>query len=911
MSTRLGPNAYAAWDTFTSRGVPDYVASALVGNMLQESGRKVGEYFDLTPDAEGDEGNSRYAVQWNGPRRKAYEAWTAQRGTDPTDIREQALRVLVELGTTEKKAFDAIFSADSDPERVAAIAAETFWRPGDPRTANRMRYARMAADQFKIAQNTTQANDAASDPVADAVDSVLGTSSRSPAAAPADPVADVVDKVLADKIAGTVPGMAPAVPAVPTAPAPVTPERRAQVIDEYIAKRREEHPIRARLEDLGQQYLQGTPFIGESLDEFIGQAGPHPVFGIETGTPLARDVLRRRSETFREKYPVQSTVAGLVGGVVNSLPAFAAFGPGILARAPTGLLAKTATTAASMSALGALEGAISGYLEGKDTTGNRMDSAVQRAAISALVGGVLGGATPAVAEAAKRVFGRLRAMDIGGLAVTLGVSKDAAGLIKMAMQADDPRAAAILIRKHGPEAMLADAGPAAKSLLDTSLQQLVAPAEVRAAIKTRLIVEERQTKSVLNGMLGRPRGVMEVADEISSSTAVARQKAFDAAFATPIPQVPVGGPGDEINRVLSLIPADFVQDAVRLANREISYKKALDPNFTERAIKATIAPNGTVTYTELPTVRQLHFLKMALQGMAEDSKNPITKRLTQEGVIPGKFGTLLRDLIVKATGGDTGPYAKAMKLGGDKIAMDDALLLGRTMFLPGTTREDVAKEIAGMDPATKRRAAEGLRGAIDETLANVKRTIANPDVEAGQLVRMVKDMSSPANREKLTLLLGGTKARIVFEQLEKAGAALELQAAVAQNSRTAPRRAVERRVEEMVDERNVFQHIFATFQPLSGKRGVYDALTDYLSRASPSAKRETRDEIYRDLARALTLFRGTEAQKALSAIRSAINGQTVLSQGQVELIADALAVGLAIPAYQAGVKKLETLTGTQ
>ena len=59
MAIKVGPNAYAAFDQFTRKGLPPYIASALVGNMLQESGTRRDGFFELTPLAVGDTGNSK------------------------------------------------------------------------------------------------------------------------------------------------------------------------------------------------------------------------------------------------------------------------------------------------------------------------------------------------------------------------------------------------------------------------------------------------------------------------------------------------------------------------------------------------------------------------------------------------------------------------------------------------------------------------------------------------------------------------------------------------------------------------------------------------------------------------------------------------------------------------------------
>lgn len=152
---RLGSKARGAYDEFRTLGYDHNAAAALIGNMLQESGQRQGGVFDLRPTVSGDNGNSFGSVQWNGPRRKAFFAWAKDQGLDPADIRTQARYVDVELRSTERGARSA-FTA-GDPGQIAVALSDRFWRPGDPRNENRVRYALLASDQFGGASSGTSA----------------------------------------------------------------------------------------------------------------------------------------------------------------------------------------------------------------------------------------------------------------------------------------------------------------------------------------------------------------------------------------------------------------------------------------------------------------------------------------------------------------------------------------------------------------------------------------------------------------------------------------------------------------------------------------------------------------------------------------------------------------------------------
>lgn len=137
----LSENAREAYSLMTGMGYKPHVAAALVGNMMQESG------WDINTRAVGDGGNAFGSVQWNGPRRRAYMKWARDNGLRPDDLKAQVSYLHHELGTTEKRARDAILSAP-DLQSATLAASEKFWRPGDPRNENRVRYAQAVASQL-------------------------------------------------------------------------------------------------------------------------------------------------------------------------------------------------------------------------------------------------------------------------------------------------------------------------------------------------------------------------------------------------------------------------------------------------------------------------------------------------------------------------------------------------------------------------------------------------------------------------------------------------------------------------------------------------------------------------------------------------------------------------------------------
>ena len=115
-------------------GYKPHVAAGLVGNLMQESG------WDINTGAVGDNGNSFGAVQWNGPRRRAFKAWAAQNGFPEAGLGTQIAYLDHEMKTSERGAYDALQNV-KDVRSAALTGSRKFWRPGTPHNKNRMKYA--------------------------------------------------------------------------------------------------------------------------------------------------------------------------------------------------------------------------------------------------------------------------------------------------------------------------------------------------------------------------------------------------------------------------------------------------------------------------------------------------------------------------------------------------------------------------------------------------------------------------------------------------------------------------------------------------------------------------------------------------------------------------------------------------
>ena len=312
---------------------------------------------------------------------------------------------------------------------------------------------------------------------------------------------------------------------------------------------------------------------------------------------------------------------------------------------------------------------------------------------------------------------------------------------------------------------------------------------------------------------------------------------------------------------------------------------------TNKQIMAEIGADGAVTFREMPNVQQLDEIKKALGSIAQNEVDQFG-RPNAAGLRAKKLAGSLRDAI----GDAVGPYKLAVRLGGDKIAEDNALALGKDLLTQRVTRETVGDFVAGKPSKEALAAAKkGLRTFIDDTLANVRRTMADPSTDAGEAMKLIKDLSSRANREKVTAVLGKAGADRVYSVIDEASAAMNVRGAISRNSDTFGRQAMDRTVRDIV-EVGPFGYL------KQGKPGeAAKRMVQMLTGATKEADQARMQAVYTDIAKALTTIRGPAAQRAIATIDAAIAGQPIKS-AQAAQIANVLATGASLSGYQLGTR---------
>lgn len=637
-------------------------------------------------------------------------------------------------------------------------------------------------------------------------------------------------------------------------------------------------PAAARLTKL----VEGTPFIGSYLDEAIGAvAGPEATQGV-----------RALSSAMEEVRPGQSLALNLGGAGIGTAATIAAT-PARLAAAlvpstSARMLPSVGRAAATTGLLGAVEGGI--YGAGLGEGAGRAETAGTGALFGGLLGGALGGAAPVVAAGAENVAGLFRRSDVAKIASDLGISREAATVIKNTFdQGGDIAAARAAIQRAGSEGMLADAGFAAQALLDAS-----AATGGRAGQIAREAVEGRMTRTgealdkTLDTVLGTaPLGPRTAVDAIAERTAPARELAYTTAYQTPInyaaPQ------GMKIEEVLGRVAPDDLIAGIVEANKEMRSR-----GMVNQQIMAVLDASGNVQFLrEMPNVQQLDEIKKALQKIAYDNTDDFG-RLTGTGQRYARLAGELRDAVADAVP----DYRTAVSIGGDKLAEERAFMLGRDLLSSRTEIEDIGFELGKKPSAAQVEAAKsGLRSYIAKVLGDVRAVPSDMNLDARQVVKAVTDMSSDNSRAKIRALMGA-EADALLKQVDEAAQSAVVRTALATNSKTAIRGNIKQTVDELTTPGVLGQAMAG--DPINTSKAIIQAVTGQTEEFTA----QQRQRIFEDIARALTEKKGKTALSALNYLEQAMRGQP-LTAAQNEFLARQIAGTTMI----AGIPAAQEVTG--
>ncbi|MBN7755494.1 hypothetical protein JYP46_01540 [Nitratireductor aquimarinus] len=539
---------------------------------------------------------------------------------------------------------------------------------------------------------------------------------------------------------------------------------------------------------------------------------------------------QRQEQAMRDEAdPISSTLGRVAGGVGSGL-GLARGGLSLTTRlAPNaGLGARIGAGAAEGAAFGGAYGLGSG-----EGVSGRLQSGVKDAAL----GAAFGGAFPVVAKGASAGARAIMDSRVGReVAKRTGVNPEVLRMLGTSMQADDtlgPRGAANM-RRAGSEAMLADAGPNSRSILDTAIQR-GGPGGVQAqrAISERASRGARDLTAALDDTMGRPGQSMSREMVVYGDKTNPMSLIYKRAYDTPI---------DYSNplamRIEKAVKGRVPPSAIRAANELMRVE-----GNQSKQIMAKLADDGSVVFETLPDVRQLDYITRGLNEVAEQANGQgklggTTATGRAYANLSREIRNDLKELVPE--------YKTALDRAGTEIRKVKAEEFGTKLLSPSVTRDQVKEFVQDIPEAERGKLMQGVRQQIDDAMARVTRTVQDGDVDAREAVKALKDLSSRSNREKLAAAIGKEKADRLFSEVDRVATSFDLRASVAENSKTYARQATDRRIKDMTGPGPVGR--LAQGEPVNATKRIVQLLTG----KTPEKIQAREDAVYSQLANLLT-----------------------------------------------------------
>jgi len=615
-------------------------------------------------------------------------------------------------------------------------------------------------------------------------------------------------------------------------------------LDTFLEKQMAQSYVQKRpLEAAAATFTRGIPFVGESIPEAVGLVSPE-----------SRAEMERLQEATATAFP-KTEMAARTGAAISTAPAGGLI-PGV-ARLEQ-MIKTPAQAAGAATAFGGAEGLISGIGAGEGDVGERFMQALPTAAVSALASGPIGFLTNIFARGFGTALSDRHA--VSQVANELGISTDAATIIgqTLAREGASLDQAIANLRRAGETGMLADADKAIAAVLDASITAAGGGGvSARRAVTERVQEESAQLGAAMTRALGRePTGLRTAAEEAAARHAPITRLAYAEAYAQPIDYLSPAG--QRIEAVLGRIPNQYKQRAFAAANDLMQID-----GVRNQQMRAIIGDDGSVAFEEMPNVIQLDYLKRALQDIAYGPDFMPALATKPQGV-GGKLNALAGEL--RGALGDAVPqYDQAVRRGGDAIRERISGELGVRLLSPSVTREEVMEAVRGASTTELNAMRLGLRNQIDEIMANVKMSINQGDDESvGAARRLLRDLSSAANKQKLEMLLPPQRYNVLMKKLTEIRAAFELQGEIAVGSKTGQRQDLLRMIDELTAPGAV--RAAARGEPVQAGRRMIQFLTG----ETDEAMQARRSEIFKEVADALTTVQGRDAEEALMIVAEAM-----------------------------------------
>jgi len=631
----------------------------------------------------------------------------------------------------------------------------------------------------------------------------------------------------------TVDDIAKSLGAAPAAAAPVEPKSTLQTIREAIHA-----PTRA----LENGFLMGT---GDRARALVDTA----VSGGAQGYGANLKAEQGDTAQFASDHPIASPVLEAVGGTAAPL--------GVLGAAAKGTTLGAKTLLGTGAGLGI--GGVQGGLSSKDWTD--LPQVGKDVAVGGGTGAVLGGVMPGASKLVGAAYERAANLLSGRVA---DMSRAAGGHLIRGVEADGPAAVQARLAELGPDAVLADAGPA---LLGKAQGAALNSDEGRSVLQTALTQRNEGTNARVMGDVNKALGPAEdpqiVTDAITAHRSAVDAVNYPAALnnAPPIKIAPIMT--DLIDRI----------DQTPTGSMEHKALSKLQEMLTKTEKRPLLDAQGFPQYDRLGNERWqdvpvshddagiLHKVKMEIDNVVEHDKPGLG---VQPGALNGQQAALkqVRFAVNDALETQVPGYANANRVSAALAKRGTAVDLGTQYLGSGKTTASPQRFAAAFDPLSqgeKIAFAKGSRGEIERNLG----TKAN-DLQAlrGQL-----QGEGGWNTDKIATVHGQAGADDLMATVDRNLKFRDTYNKVVENSQTAQRMAAQK---EMKPDPSSETPLFGPSSSLTGitatiaKKGL-GAVVNALTRSDPTRS-------YGEVARVLSA-QGPARDAHLAAIVDAINSR--------------------------------------
>ena len=551
------------------------------------------------------------------------------------------------------------------------------------------------------------------------------------------------------------------------------------------------------------------------------------------------------------------------------------------------------------AAIGGSEGIMYGYGAGED--GGRIEEAMNQGIMGAGIGAGANLAIMPLSWAFSRIANGLKDKSTEAIASLFVISKEAAQIIKETIK-DSGATLEEMVKnlnlggtstKTG--SMVADSDLATQVILDAvAASGGGTSAQVKKALQARMgesfrMLDNSMDKNIADlPYMDKPNANIKqdpetIAKKAAEESRPARNKAYNKAYANKIDYLTPEG--QAVQEALSDINEDVLTEILQTINQRI--KKSGD-DVTELAFNRVVKENGDelLTLIDVPTMKQLDYIKRGLSDIAYNSPgvprpNELLPGLSQRA----KDALDLRYTLSNALKDANPDYAKAVKLGQDKITRENALEEGYKMLDEGYSPQMVTRVLRDAGDAELEMARMGIRAHLERVIGKMKPTPSRMP-SSKELDEIFKILSSRDNRQILQQVLSPKAYKAMVKDLDKAEVAIKLRISVAENSKTAIRANVNQNIENVTNEAASIRQTLAEGRGIEATRKIIQRINE-----TDAITAKMKKIIMKDLANAMTGQRGTAAIAQLKAVYKAIkNGDQTMED--IEYLANFMYSGI-------------------